>query len=224
MNNYIDEIIADSIPIWEECINTKFVQELINGTLSDERMVKYIVEDTRYLFNYAKCFALLISKCNNLEEIRFFYDILAFVNEGETSVRKTFLKNHNIDDNEVQTTIPDIENQIYIDSMLNWCSNGTLIEGTMSVLPCMLSYEYIFNKCYKENPHMLDNNPYYDVLKEYVGEEVTNWCKEWSSFANKLMNKYPNSLEKCKRIFRFSSIREREFWNMSYNNKLEFTK
>lgn len=222
MNNYMDDIVKDSIPIWEECLNTKFVQELISGKLSDERMTKYIVEDTRYLLNYAKCFAYLITKCNTLEEIGFFYDILAFVKEGETSVRKNYLKNHNIDDNGVQTTIPDIENQIYIDSMINWCSTGSLVEGTMSVLPCMLSYEYIFNKAYKENPQMLDNNPYYDVLKEYVGEEVTNWCNEWKSFANKLMNKYPHSFEKCKTIFRFSSLREKAFWEMSYNNKLEF--
>ena len=112
MTNYIDIIIKDSIPIWDECANTLFIKELISGKLSYERFQKYIIEDTRYLLNYAKCYAYLITKCNTLEEIGFFYDILAFVKEGETSVRKNYLKNHNIDDNGVQTTIPDIENLI----------------------------------------------------------------------------------------------------------------
>lgn len=224
MTNYMDEIIKDSLPIWEECINSKFVQGLINGSLTDEQITKYIVEDTRYLLNYAKCYAFLITKCNTLEEIRMFYDILSFVKEGETSVRREFILEHHLNDYDVETTIPDIENQIYINSMLNWCANGSLVEGTMSILPCMLSYGYIFNECYRRKPNLLDNNPFKKILNEYISPDFEIWCKEWANFANKLMNTYPSSFEKCKSIFRFSSLRELEFWNMSYNNKLEFNK
>lgn len=224
MINYMDEIINDSLPIWNECINTDFVKGLINGTLTNEQMTKYIVEDTRYLLNYAKCYAYLITKCNTLEEIRMFYDILSFVKEGETSVRREFIKKQGLTDYDVETTIPDIESQIYIDSMMNWCSCGSIVEGTMAILPCMLSYGYIFNKCYKENPNMLDNNPFKDVLEQYVSPYMEQWCKEWSNFANVLMNTYPCSKEKCKEIFRFSSLRELEFWKMSFNKKLEFRK
>lgn len=224
MNNYMDKIIADSKPIWDECIKTPFVQGLINGTLTNEQITKYIVEDTRYLLNYAKCYAFLITKCNTLEEIRMFYDILSFVKEGETSVRREFIRNHGLNDYDVETTIPDMESEIYIDSMMNWCSTGSIVEGTMAILPCMLSYGYIFNKCYKENPKMLDNNPFKEILEGYIGENMETWCTEWAEFANKLMNTYPNSYEKCKSIFRFSSLRELEFWHMSFNNKLEFIK
>ncbi len=108
--------------------------------------------------------------------------------------------------------------------MMNWCTNGSLVEGTMAILPCMLSYSYIFNKLFKENPNMLDNNPFKEILEGYIGNEMEEWCKIWSDFANQLMNKYPSSFEKCKSIFRFSSIRELEFWKMSFNNKLEFIK
>ena len=224
MNNYIQKIIDDSMPIWNECIKTPFVQGLINGTLTDEQITKYIVEDTRYLLNYAKCYAHLITKCNTLEEIRMYYDILSFVKEGETSVRRNFIKEHGLNDYDVETTIPDMESQIYIDSMMNWCANGNITEGTMSILPCMLSYGYIFNKCYKENPKILENNPFKDILGEYIGDGMIEWCKAWTEFANTLMNTYPNSFEKCKTIFRFSSLRELEFWKMSFNNKLEFNK
>ena len=71
---------------------------------------------------------------------------------------------------------------------------------------------------------MLENNPFKDILAGYVAEGMEDWCKVWSDFANKLMNTYPNSFEKCKSIFRFSSIRELEFWHMSFNNRLEFNK
>ena len=224
MTDYMTKIIEDSLPIWDECIKTPFVQGLIKGTLTDEQVTKYIVEDTRYLLNYAKCYALLISKCNTLEEIRMFYDILAFVKEGETSVRREFITKHGLNDHDVETSIPDIENQIYIDSMMNWCHNGSLVEGTMSILPCMLSYGYIFNKLYKENKDMLINNPYRNVLEAYVSDKMADSCKRWAEFANVLMNTYPNSFEKCKEIFRFSSLREKAFWEMSFNNKLEFRK
>ena len=179
MTNYMDEIIKDSIPIWEECLNSNFVYGLVNGNLTDEQITKYLIEDTRYLLNYAKCFALLISKCNTLEEIRNYYDILGFVKEGEASVRRKFLQEHNLDEELVETTIPDPINQGYIDALLSWCSNGSLIEGTMSLLPCMLSYTYIFNKYYKEHPNMLKGNKFDYILVEYIGkdiEELTNVC------------------------------------------------
>ncbi|MCR5350261.1 MAG: hypothetical protein K6E20_04640 [Acholeplasmatales bacterium] len=224
MTNYMKDIINDSLPIWEECINSKFVQGLVNGTLTEDQIVKYIVEDTRYLLNYAKCYAYLITKCNTLEEIRMFYDILAFVNEGETSVRREFILERGLKEDVVETTIPDMESQIYIDSMMNWCSCGTLVEGTMSILPCMLSYGYIFNECYKRYPNMLKNNPFKHILEGYIGNEMVEGCKVWEEFGNKLMNKYPNSFEKCKEIFRFSSLREKAFWEMSFNNKLDFRK
>ena len=63
-----------------------------------------------------------------------------------------------------------------------------------------------------------------DILAGYIGDDMESWCKSWSDFGNKLMNTYPNSFEKCKSIFRFSSLRELEFWHMSYNNKLLFIK
>ncbi len=224
MINYMDEIIKDSIPVWDECINSDFVQGLINGSIEDKKVLKYIVEDTRYLLNYAKCYAYLITKCNTLEEIRMFYNILSFVNEGETSVRRDYVLKHNLEEEIVETTIPDTMNQIYIDSMMNWCSSGSLVEGCMSILPCMLSYGYIFNKCYKMNPNMLENNPYKEILEGYISPDMELWCKEWADFANSLMNKYPCSKEKCRAIFRFSSDRELEFWKMSYNNELLFIK
>ena len=223
MTNYIDLIIKDSIPIWDECANTKFVEELVLGTLSYERFQKYIIEDTRYLLNYAKCYAYLITKCNTLEEIRMFYDVLSFVKEGETSIRRKYIKEFGYTDLDVEESFPDVENQIYINSMINWCSTGTLVEGLMSVLPCMLSYEYIFNN-YLKDKIVLENNPYKELLESYIGPYMSDVCKAWSNFANDMLNKYPESIEKCKTIFRFSSIREKEFWLMSYNNKIEFKK
>ena len=224
MVNYMDEIIKDSIPIWDECIQTEFIQSLINNNLDEDKMSKYIIEDTRYLLNYAKCYAYLITKCNTLEEIRVFYDILSFVNEGETSIRREYLIKNGYNELDIETSIPDTETQIYIDHMMSFCANGSLVEGTMAILPCMLSYDYIFNKLYDENPNMLKNNKYKNILEAYIGDSVKEVCKAWASFANELMNKYPCSLEKCKQIFRFSSIREREFWNMSFNNKIEIIK
>ena len=36
MTDYMTKIIEDSLPIWDECIKTPFVQGLIKGTLTDD--------------------------------------------------------------------------------------------------------------------------------------------------------------------------------------------
>lgn len=40
MNNILDEIILDSIPIWDECINTSFVREITDGSIEDKKGFK----------------------------------------------------------------------------------------------------------------------------------------------------------------------------------------
>lgn len=217
MNNILDEIIKDSIPIWDLCINTEFVQEITDGSIDDKKVLKYIIEDTIYLREYAKCFAYAITKCNTLDEMKFFYLILGFVNEAETSVRKEFLKKHHFKDDEVFKLKPSDACKKYTDHMLKYAKDGSLEEVLCAILPCMLSYQYIFYKIYKDKPN-IPNTKYYCLLCYYISEEYKETAKSWIDYSNKLLSNYKDN-KKLKEIFRYSSLCELEFWKMSYEEK-----
>ena len=47
--NFLEECIQDSLPIWESCLNTKFLKGVADGSLPEECFKGYIVDDSLYL-------------------------------------------------------------------------------------------------------------------------------------------------------------------------------
>ncbi len=70
--------------------------------------------------------------------------MLNFVNDTESEVRLDYLKQFCITDDDIELIAPLPENQNYIDFMFEIASHGKNEEILMAVLPCMLSYSYIF--------------------------------------------------------------------------------
>lgn len=210
---FIDDMITDSLPLWDKAANLKYVIDLYQGTLKEEALLDYIIEDSIYLFYYAKIFAYAITNCTNITEIKFFYSMMGFVNENEVNLRNNILIRNNINPNDVIKYKPKEVNQKYINHLLSYAKNGNINEITAALLPCILSYNYIFNKLQKEYPKL--DTKYDELTNEYLDISYQNGCREWIEFSNKY---YENLTEeekiKCKKIFHISSELEYEFWEM----------
>lgn len=214
MSRFIDRVIEDSIPIWNDCMNTPFVKELWNGTLSKDRFKKYIIEDSLYLREYARGFAYAMTKAKTMDEMKFYYSVLSFVNESETSIRVKYLKQFNLKESKVETYKPQPYNQKYINHMIEDADKKDIKEVIMSLLPCVLSYSYIFSNLNKKTPF---NDEYKDLLQEYILDSYEEECIMWCNFADKLLsNTSKDEEEKLTLIFRKSSEYELGFWNGCY--------
>ena len=86
--SFLDTCIQDSLPIWRSCLETPFLRRMADGTLDEECFKGYIVDDSLYLREYSKVFAWGMIHSNDMEEIRNYYSLLAFVNEAEDSTRR----------------------------------------------------------------------------------------------------------------------------------------
>ena len=210
---FIDDMIKDSLPLWDKASELKYVIDLYQGTLKEEALLNYIIEDSIYLFYYAKIFAYAITNCTNISEIKFFYSMMGFVNENEVNLRNEILIRNNINPNDVIKYEPRSVNKRYIDHLLHYAKNGNIIEIVAALLPCILSYNYIFNKLKKEYPKL--NTQYDELTNEYLDSEYEKGCKEWIQFANEYYDNL-SELEKknCLEIFHISSELEYEFWEM----------
>ena len=65
--------------------------------------------------------------------------------------------------------------------MFEIASHGKNEEILMAVLPCMLSYSYIFRKLAAVPTSR--QSRYWDFIKDYADEQYAESCKEWSAFA-----------------------------------------
>ena len=66
---FLEQCIQDSMPIWQDCLESEFVQGVAHGTLPEECFKGYIVDDSLYLREYSKVFAWGILHSHDMEEI-----------------------------------------------------------------------------------------------------------------------------------------------------------
>lgn len=215
---FMESILAHNIPIWEQCAATPFVWEMQNGTLPFEKFKVYMIQDSIYLKNYARIYGKAIFHADTLKEIQLYYSMLNFVNDTESEVRLDYLKQFGMTDDDIEGIAPLPENQRYIDFMFEVAEHGKNEEILMAVLPCMLSYSYIFRKLAAE-PESRQSR-YWDFIRDYADEKYADSCREWCAFADQKCNEIPEMKQKnLADIFEKASLLELDFWMMAYKNE-----
>ena len=212
--NFVDACIADSLPIWKECLESEFLVKMADGTLDRACFRDYIVDDSLYLRQYAKVFAWGIIGTEDPETMRTFYSFLSFVNEGEGSTRLQYLEKFNLPDALVQKLPQRRENKAYTDYMLAAAREGAP-ECMMASLPCTLSYGWIFTQMLKEHPEIRESF-YWPMVQDYAENGYAEICRRWVDFGNQICQDLPQSRQdRCLEIFRECSRLELGFWEMS---------
>jgi thiaminase/transcriptional activator TenA len=215
---FYEQLLEENLPIWEECLETEFLQKLENGTLDEEAFKGYIVDDSLYLREYAKVFAWGMTRATDWATLRLYYSLLAFVNEGEGSTRLYYLQRYGLRDEDIQHLPQRPENKAYTDTMLAAAQNGGAAECMMACLPCMVSYGYIFRKLLARTPAIRET-PYWPLVRDYAGEAYAQACDRWvaqtEALCTDLKNLAPERAARCRAIFKACSLHEKHFWEMS---------
>ena len=92
--------------IWMGYLEQPFVKELAEGTLDVEKFRFYMIQDYRYLLQYAKVFAFGVIKTEDPELMRRFAGMVHDVLDGEMNVHKTYMARLGITEEEVANTPP----------------------------------------------------------------------------------------------------------------------
>lgn len=220
--SFVQDCVKDSLPIWQACLDSPFLKQLEAGTLSEDCFKGYIVDDSLYLWEYAKVFAWGILHAKDLEAMRTFYSFLSFVNEGEGGTRVRYLRRYGLDDEIVQRLPQRPENKAYTDFMLE-AARGGVAECMMASLPCTLSYGWIFRKLLERSPSVRDT-VYWPLVRDYADESYEAVCQRWTAFGDKACEGLSGRrLERCMEIFRECSRLELGFWKMSERPREDLT-
>ncbi|MEY8311517.1 transcriptional regulator [Oscillospiraceae bacterium 42-9] len=209
------ETISKSLRIWDECVKSDFISELKKGTLPIEKFKNYMVQDSIYLKHYARVYGKAIFHSTNLRDIQIYYSILSFVTDTESAVRINYLSSFGMTDDDIELIQPLQENQNYIDFLLNIAESGNICEILMAVLPCMMSYSYIFRKIADEPD--TSKSQYWDFIQDYADDQYYEDCISWGKFADhKCENLTENEKNRLSKIFEEASTLELDFWKMAY--------
>lgn len=213
--SFMEEIIKENIPIWDACAETLFIRELQTGVLPREKMKQYMIQDSIYLKHYARVYGKAIYHSTNLKDIQMYYSVLNFVTEEESHIRLTYLKQFGLTDADIEAGKPLPENRKYIDFLLSIAEQGNSLAILISVLPCLLSYSYVFRKI-AAMPETAGSR-YFDFIQDYAEEQYFEECKSWCDFADEKCRDLPaEEKEKLGAVFKKASLHELAFWEMAY--------
>lgn len=216
--SFMEEVLTRNIPVWDKCIATPFVQDLKNGNLCPEVFKTYMVQDSIYLKNYARIYGKAIYHATALRDIQLYHSILGFVTEAESAVRLRYLRQFGMTDDDIESVSPLPETRSYIEFLFRVAERGNSREILMAVLPCMLSYSYIFCRI-AARPESRDSK-YWDFIQDYADSQYARDCRKWQDYADrKCEGLAVPEYAMLHRVFEQASLLELDFWNMAYRQE-----
>ena len=209
----MERITADSLDLYEAAAAEPFLEELGTGKLDRKMFLDYIVQDSIYLRDYMKAFAMGMFRSRTLRDMQFFYSVLGFVNDSENETRLKYLRDGGLTDDDVERIEKKDACRAYTSFLIDTAENGTLEEILMAVMPCMTGYEYVFRKTLERHPGVLDTY-YGPLVRDYTSPIYSECCRAWEAYCDKIAADYPDK-EKLSRIFREAANHELMFWKMA---------
>ena len=212
---FMDSVIARSKPLWDAAADESFLRQMGEGTRPREQFLDYIIQDSLYLRDYLRAYAMAIVKARSLKEMQVFYSVLGFVNDSENLTRLQYLKDGGLTDADVETMAKKPACANYTGFLMDIAETEDVPEILMAVMPCMLGYYDVFKTLLDRYPAVLEGY-YGPLVKDYTSPLYKESCDYWTAFCDELCGELPEERkERLSAIFEAASRQELYFWQMA---------
>ena len=213
----IDRLLSASREIWDSYHQHPFVQGLRDGTLEQAKFRHYILQDYLYLTDYAKVFAIGITKARSLPVMQLFSSYIRAIVDSELSTHTGYMGKLNITQEELAQTPVALSNRSYTAYMLQMAYEGGEAEVLTAILSCACSYEAIGCAMVQENPSATEHPFYGDWVRYYSGEKYHQDNVRLLDMLEELTKDYTEQqLCHLEDIFVTCSRYEAAFWDMAW--------
>lgn len=211
----MDRVLKNTEKIWEDAVNDAFLSDMMSGKLDKERFERYIVQDSIYIRDYLKAFAMAMFKCRTIKDMQVFYSILGYVNDSENATRLNYLKDFGLTDDDVDKTEKLPECAAYTGFLTETAIKEDIPEILMAVMPCMVGYYIVWDKVKTRAPQ-ISKTYYGPLVGDYTNEFYKDCCDYWTNYVNKVCEGLDEArLQKLNDIFVQASMHELWFWQMA---------
>lgn len=208
--------------VWDACYMHPFVQELGQGVLDKDAFMFYLKQDYKYLLEYAKVFAIGVTKAKDETIMKH----LSFTQKAvldEMDGHRAYMQRHGIGLEEAEATRSSLFNKAYTANMINVGFQGDILELLLTVFPCAWTYYDFALRLKQDYAAQFEANYYKNWIEAYACQE---YYLSFSWFFNVIdglcKDKSLAEQERLTDIFRNSLEFEYLFWDMSYKRLMSF--
>ncbi|MCG6191040.1 TenA family protein [Maribellus maritimus] len=201
---------------WNECasvynkiLKLPFLNELMNGTLPQEKFQFYLQQDAIYLAEYGKILAGIAAKLNRKEWREDFLKFSSDTVSVEQALHEYYLKNSDRDIDATPTCA------LYTGHMYRQLACASTEEALAAILPCFWVYK-------KVGDYILENqtkieNPYQPWIDTYGGDDFALAVQKAITICDKAANETTPALrESMTQAFKLSFKMEWMFWDSAW--------
>ena len=215
-----DTLYIEIEDLWNSYLEHPFVSGIADGSLDINKFRFYMIQDYRYLLEYAKLFALGVVKADKEEIMRKFSLMVKETLDGEMEIHKKYMARLGITAEEVEITKTSRKNQSYTSYMLDVAFRGDVLDILVAVLSCAWSYQFI-GEHHINVKGAINNESFGEWIEGYSSAEYVNNTNEIIDLVNELgENISQEKANYLKEIFVNCSKYEYDFWDMSFNEEI----
>lgn len=145
----------------QSCLELPFVQGLADGHLKAAAFQCYVAQDTFFLNAFLRAYALAAAKCERLDQVATFRDLMSGVLE-ELELHRGYAQRLGID---LSTVAPLSAARAYTDFLLRVAWSAGVDEIVAAMTPCMRLYAWLGVEL---APQLRDDHPYGDWIRTYA--------------------------------------------------------
>jgi len=214
-----DELRRHAGPVWDRIFSHPFVAGLGDGTLPLESFKFYLVQDYRFLIDYARVLAVASAKAPDLEGMTRFAGLLHATLAEEMDLHRRYCAGFGIAAAELEHAEIAPGTAGYTNYLLSIAYQGSVMETAAALLPCQWGYYEIGRKLADEGDTS-DSNPYAEWIRTYAADDfkaLSDWLRGYLDQLGQEVSATERS--RLEEVFLMSSRYEYQFWEMGLSRE-----
>jgi thiaminase/transcriptional activator TenA len=215
---FTDELHAAALSVWEAQLEHPFVKGIGDGSLEEDRFGRWVVQDYRYLKDFARIFAWAVAKSDRLEEMGWYAMVLNLTLNTEMELHRKYAERFGIAAGQLESEPMWPTTRAYTDFLVRTAADGDMADLVAALLPCAWGYVFVGKKLAEAEPP--GDQRYADWIEQYASPEFEQ-AAEWLKAE---MNRLAKGASEEKRarlteLFVISSRYEWRFWEMCWTGE-----
>ncbi|HSR41328.1 MAG TPA: thiaminase II, partial [Longimicrobiales bacterium] len=134
------ELHAAALPIWEAQLEHPFVKGIADGSLEEERFRRWVLQDYRYLEEFARIFAWAVAKADRLESMGWYAAVLDLTLNTEMDLHRGYAARFGLTPEDLEAEPMWPTTRAYTDFLVRTSADGDLLDLLAALLPCAWGY------------------------------------------------------------------------------------
>lgn len=214
----IDELHAAAEPVWQSQLDHPFVKGIADGTLEEERFKRWVLQDYRYLKEFARIFAWAVAKAERLEAMSWYARVLDLTLNTEMDLHRQYARRFGLTPGDLEAAPMWPTTRAYTDFLVRTAADGDMADLLAALLPCAWGYVHIAQALAAGEPP--EDQRYADWIAQYASDEfaqAAEWLKE--ELSRLAAGASAAKRERLKELFVLSSRYEWQFWEMCWEGE-----